>query len=127
MDNTRPTQPGTVYSTPEAGPLNPPSVPDHFGRTASSGQPAAEGLSTPEATVTRASAGSGPGEEQPQDERTPEEAAQELGDRLKPVLEAAEDVATKALDVTARGLGRLVDKLEERRRHRDSSDSSDTL
>ena len=128
MDNTRPTPPGTVQPTPEAGPVTPPTMQDHFAQPTSGTQSAAASQTemTPEATVTAASAGTGSGNQQQgqQSGQTPDAAAQELGERLKPVLAAAEDVAVKALDLSAKGLSRLVDRLEERRRQRDSSESS---
>lgn len=127
MDNTRPTPPGTVHPTPEAGPVTPPTMQDHFAQSTSDAQSAAASQTetTPEATVTAVSAGTGSHEQQSrQSERSPDEVAQELGERLKPVLAAAEDVAVKALDLSAKGLSMLVNKLEERRRQRDSSESS---
>ena len=128
MDYTRPNPPGTVQPTPEAGPITPPTMQDHFAQSSSDAQSAAASQTqmTPEATVTAASAGAGSRDQQQsqQSERTPEEVAQELGERLKPVLAAAEDVAVKALDLSAKGLSRLIARLEERLRQRDSSESS---
>ena len=150
-DNTRPfpTPTGDVHSTPEAGPLTPPTMRDHFATPASGEQSAAAqaGTSaTPEAVVTAAS--SAGATEQPtatsagasssasaggssttpggQLERDPEAIARDLGERLKPVVEAAEDVATKALDLSAKGLTKLVDILEERRRQREPAGSTES-
>ncbi|MDQ3695696.1 MAG: hypothetical protein M3464_19075, partial [Chloroflexota bacterium] len=60
----------------------------------------------------------------PERERSADEIAKDLGERLKPVAAAAEEVATKALDLSAKGLSRLVDKLERRRRDRDDTEPS---
>jgi hypothetical protein len=155
-DNSRPTSTptGNVESTPEAGPLTPPTMRDHFATPGAGEQSAAAqaGTSaTPEAVVTAASsagateqptatsAGSGAGagaggsnasgsSATPggQPERDPEAIARDLGERLKPVVEAAEDVATKALDLSAKGLTKLVDMLEERRRQRQPADATES-
>jgi hypothetical protein len=127
MDDTRSTQHGNVYPTPEAGPITPPTMRDHYDQSAAGPRSDVSGqaMSTPEATVTQTNVtgGGGSGSEGTKEERKPEEAAHELGERLKPVLEAAEDVAVKALDLSAKGLTKLVDALEDRRRHRDSGSS----
>ena len=127
MDDTRSTQHGNVYPTPEAGPITPPTMRDHDDQSAAGPRSDVSGqaMSTPEATVTQASAsgGAGSGNEGATSEKKPEDAAHELGERLKPVLEAAEDVAVKALDLSAKGLSKLVDALEDRRRNRDSGSS----
>jgi hypothetical protein len=127
MDDTRSTQQGNVYPTPEGGPITPPTMRDHYDPTAGGAQSDVSGqtISTPEATVTQTSAigGGGSQSDGAKSEKSPEEAAHELGDRLKPVFAAAEDVAIKALDLSAKGLSKLGDMLEERRRGRDSSSS----
>lgn len=162
MDDTRPNPipTGNVESTPEAGPLTPPTMRDHFNdplavpgeRPAAAAQ--AGTSSTPEAVVTSASSASTGATEQPtassgqpatgagsggasddrstiasggppREELDPEAIAKDVATRLKPVVEAAEDVATKALDLSAKGLSKLVDMLEERRSHRESSKPAD--
>lgn len=140
---------GTVYPTPEAGPLTPPTMRDHFAEPIPGYQPAvsaqAATSTTPEAEVTGAStrtesgaqqipvridvtgsgSGSAAGGAKPgQPDIDPEEIARDVVERLKPVLDAAEDVATKALDLSAKGLTSLVEKLEERRRHREAEAGS---
>lgn len=141
---------GTVYSTPEGGPVTPPTMRDHFTEPIPGYQPAASAqaatTTTPEAEVTGAStspasssgsqvpiridvSGSGSsgqsgGAKPGQPDIDPEEIARDVVERLKPVLDAAEDVAAKALDLSAKGLTSLVEKLEERRRHRDAESGS---
>ena len=106
---------GSVLPTPEAGPLTPPSMRDHYTTTTQSTPEGTVSLATPPAGG--AAEGAQPGAQRP---AAGDEAPHDLGERLKPVLEAAEDVAVKALDLSARGLSKLVDVLEERRRDRDS-------
>ena len=122
MDTPRPNAPGHVESTPEAGPLTPPTMRDNYA----SPMPNQPGGATPEATAhaqTTGQAGGGTGQEASGGgERSPEEVAKEIGERLKPVLGAAEDAAVKVLDLSAKGLTKLVDSLEERRRPKDPSD-----
>lgn len=155
MDNTRPTPTGNVESTPEAGPLTPPTMRDHFADPIQGQQSAAAQAgttSTPEAVVTAAASTSTGATEQPtassghqatggpggtsddwstkaggppREELDPEAIAKDVATRLKPVVEAAEDVATKALDLSAKGLSKLVDMLEERRRHRAPNEPTD--
>lgn len=145
MDDTRSNPTGNVESTPEAGPLTPPTMRDHFADPIQGQQSAAAQAgttSTPEAVVTAASStgateqpssaagastGSATSSKAPADspELDPEAIAKDVATRLKPVVEAAEDVATKALDLSAKGLSKLVDILEERRSHRESSKPSD--
>ncbi len=128
MDNTRPTPTGSVHATPEAGPLTPPTMRDHFSDPIPGVHPAAAARAgtsaTPEAVVTGASANAASKEQAAEHDRTSDEIARDVGERFKPVVEAAEDVATKALDLSAKGLSKLVDMLEERRRQRDPSDPS---
>ena len=45
---------------------------------------------------------------------------QEVVDRLKPVAVAAEDAATTAVDMTAKGLSKLASYLDKRRQDRQS-------
>lgn len=155
MTDHKPTPQGTVYSTPEGGPITPPTMKDHFAEPILGYQPATSAqASTPEAEVVGASAapaastspaasastssqvpvrieipaadaGSKPEGARPgQPDIDPEELARDVVERLKPVLDAAEDVATKALDLSAKGLSSLVEKLEERRRLREAADST---
>jgi hypothetical protein len=150
MDDQRQTPQGNVFSTPEGGPLTPPTMREHFAAPIPGYQPAASAqaatTSTPEAEVVGASAspesgssthvpiridvrgndsGSQTGGAKPgQPDIDPEEVARDVVERLKPVLDAAEDVATKALDLSAKGLTSLVEKLEERRRHREAADAT---
>ena len=50
--------------------------------------------------------------------------ARELAEQLKPVAMAAEEVAVKAVDLSAKGLNRLSAYLEKRRRERQPTPSS---
>ncbi len=50
--------------------------------------------------------------------------ARELAEQLKPVAVAAEEVAVKAVDLSAKGLTRLSAYLEKRRQDRQSTPSS---
>jgi hypothetical protein len=100
MDNTG--QTGHVEATPEARPLTPPTMRDNYaGRPLAGGQP--EGGATGQTTSTPV---------------PPDEIAREVAERLKPVAAAAEEVAAKAIDLSAKGLTKLAGKLEERRRQR---------
>ena len=111
MDDT-PTTAGTghVEPTPEARPLKPPTMQDHL-----TGQGAANTQSGQGPQGGSGSVG-GAGYAAPEDKV--EEIGREVTERLKPVAAAAEEVAAKALDLSAKGLHKLVDKLEERRRQR---------
>ncbi len=150
MSDQRPTPQGNVYSTPEGGPLTPPTMREHFAEPIPGYQPATSATTgTPEAEVIGSSASpeASPGSQQVpirinvggsdsssqsgsaksgQPEIDPEEIARDVVERLKPVLDAAEDVATKALDLSARGWPWLVEPPDERRRQRESADSSGT-
>lgn len=101
MDETRSSAPGHVEPTPEAEPLDP---------AASTG--------APPVPATTQSSGSDAQGSAPEDRVG--EMGRDLGQRLKPVAAVAEDVAAKALDLSAKGLGRLAAILQERRQRRDS-------
>jgi hypothetical protein len=103
MDSTGPT--GHVEPTPEARPLTPPTMRDNYV-----GQPLAGNQLQGQTTAGQTTSSQVP----------PEEVAREVAERLKPVAAAAEEVAAKALDFSARGLTKLASKLEERRRQRES-------
>ena len=111
MDDTRTTGgTGHVEPTPEARPLRPPTMQDHFAGQGAAGTESGQG--------TQASSGTtaGAGSAAPQEKA--EEIGREVAERLKPVAAAAEGVVARALDLSAKGLHKLVDKLEERRRQR---------
>ena len=98
---------GRVESRLEARPLDPSSAsPPSSSTGQSSGQPS--GLSASQ----QSGAGSAGGQA-PQDRA--EEIGREVAERLKPVAAVAEEVAARALDLSAKGLGRLAAKLHERR------------
>jgi hypothetical protein len=107
MDNAGSSgQTGHVEPTPEARPLTPPTMRDHYvGQPLAGAQPQG-----PAATAGHTTSSQVP----------PEEIAREVAERLKPVAAAAEEVAAKALDFSAKGLTKLAGKLEERRRQRGS-------
>lgn len=118
---------GHVEETPEAGPLTPPTMQDHYAGTPPAGEgprqaaPRAGGAfpDSPAAPQERGGGGAGgAGDAGRQAQDRAEEVGRELTERLKPVAAAAEDVAAKALDASAKGLGLLARKLEERRRRR---------
>jgi len=114
MDETRSSAPGHVEPTPEAEPLDP---------AASPGSPAAQppAVVPPEPTQAQSSDTSGPSgapSAAPQDRVG--QIGRDLGQRLKPVAAAAEGIAAQALNLSAKGLGRLAAMLQERRRRRDA-------
>ena len=113
MDETRRTRrTGHVEPTPEARPLTPPTMQDHF---AGQGAPTAGGSTAGQ--TAQAGAAGGAGSSAPHDKA--EEIGREVTERLKPVAAAAEEVAAKGNDISAKVLHKLVDMLEERRRHRE--------
>ncbi len=101
---------GHVEATPEAQPLDPASA------SSAGGTGQATGSSSDQAGSQSASQPSGGGQaagQAPQDRA--EEIGREVAERLKPVAAVAEEVAARALDLSAKGLGRLSAKLHERR------------
>ena len=98
---------GHVEPTPEAQPLDPTPAQPIGG----SGGPTA---APPAGQRSDQAAGSGTAGGQAQADRA-EEIGRELAERLKPVAAVAEGVVAKALDLSAKGLGRLAAKLHERR------------
>ena len=109
---------GHVESTPEAQPLDPnpaQSVGGNAGQTASAPSSGPQNQ--------QASSQSAAGGQAPQDRA--EEIGREVAERLKPVAAVAEEVAARALDLSAKGLSRLAAKLQERRqRATDGQDGS---
>ena len=108
MDETRTSTSGHVESTPEAQPLDPTGTAEPS--SSRSGGGATAGPS--------GGASAGPSASAPEDRA--EEMARDVAQRLKPVAVAAEDVAAKAVNLSAKGLSRLARILEERRRQRGS-------
>jgi len=110
MDSSRATTPtgdGTFEATPEAALLDAdrPTA-SHETTTARATSPGAHADSvddagTAEPIAAATSAGHG------------------FAERLKPVADAAEDVAAKALDVSAKGLAKVAEFLRERKAGRD--------
>ena len=98
---------GHVEATPEAQPLDPsPAWSPGGGTGNSSGQPSGP-------SASGQPSGAAAGSQAPQDRA--EEIGREVAQRLKPVAAVAEEVAARALDLSAKGLGRLAAKLHERR------------
>ncbi len=96
-----------------AGP-NPTSSGGGGGGHTGSGQAGASGRS----------AGAGAGQGSGGDKDPIADRARELAEQLKPVAVAAEEVAVKAVDLSAKGLTRLSAYLEKRRQERQSTPSS---
>ena len=116
MDDTRsPGQSGHIDPTPEARPLSP------AGPTPAPGTGTGGAQSSSGATDGQ---GGGPGAAQDRPPLVPEDRTDDIGrdvaERLKPVAEAAEGIAAKAVDLSAKGLTRLSAILEQRRRQRES-------
>jgi len=77
------------------------------------------------ATGSTASAGAGAAGQPQKAEDQLEEKVRELAEKLKPVALAAEDAATTAVDLSAKGLGKLAAYLDRRRQERQGRDRGD--
>ena len=124
MDRTqRPT--GIIEPTPEARPLTPPTMQQHFADPiqfpGSAGQAASKptGQQTEQTVGQAGSQGAGG---RLGHKPSAEEVGREVADKLKPVAVAAEEVTARVLDLTAKGLTKLAGMLEERRHQRTGGD-----
>lgn len=112
---------GHVEETPEASPLTPPTMRDNYAAPLDSpSESAAAAGSDADASSSSSSADSWSAGAGSEGSGSTSGRAADVADRLKPVVTAAEEVAAKALDASAKGLGFLARKLEERRQHRNS-------
>jgi hypothetical protein len=102
MDETRVPNPGGTFEpTPEATPIA-----DQAPVPVASAGPGGAGA-TADASATDQSAGGQGGD-----------FAHDLAERLKPVATAAEEIAARAVDLSSKGLEKVAEFLEERRRQR---------
>lgn len=123
----RPTDPtqssqtgGHVEETPEARPLTPPTMQENYAGPIGGAEPAPPSAPPPSPSRDWESgsgfgSGSGSGSGASDGDG---KGAEEIAERLKPVVAAAEGIAAKALEASTKGLGILARKLEERRRQR---------
>jgi hypothetical protein len=105
-------KPGQVEPTPEAQPLTPPTMQEHFTGDVTSPASASSGQGQEEGQGNGASPGGKSG-----NQARAEEIGREMIERLKPVLVIAGDLAVKALNLTAKGVSKAASKLQERRQN----------
>ena len=128
MDETKTGNTSHFESTPEAQPLTPDGEATEIRSSASQGTEA--GAAQSEAGSGTRSGGAPPAAGTSTLAQTAElreipaggdvlgDRGRDMAERLKPVAEAAEEVAAKAIDLSVKGLNRLSAMLEKRRQER---------